>query len=91
MIKIDKDREFPSDIVLLHAANSKDIVYVDTMNLDGETNLKEKYVLAKDQVPTLSSAADVAGEVVCDPPHESLDDWDANFHFKATGKVVNAK
>ena len=53
MIKIDKDREFPADIVLLHAANSKDIVYVDTMNLDGETNLKEKYVLAKDQVPTL--------------------------------------
>lgn len=47
-VKVAKDREFPADLLLVGAAQGKDIVYVDTMNLDGETNLKEKYVFAKD-------------------------------------------
>lgn len=41
-IKVDKDNEFPADLLLLTAP--KEVVYVDTMNLDGETNLKEKYL-----------------------------------------------
>lgn len=44
IVMVEKDKEFPADMVLLHASQKKDIVYVDTMNLDGETNLKEKYV-----------------------------------------------
>jgi P-type E1-E2 ATPase len=44
IVMVQKDTEFPADLLLLHASNNKDIVYVDTMNLDGETNLKEKYV-----------------------------------------------
>lgn len=42
MIKILKEEEFPCDIVLLKADKPSGIVFVDTMNLDGETNLKEK-------------------------------------------------
>ena len=37
-----KDMEFPADLLLL--SSQKDIIYVDTMNLDGENNLKEKFV-----------------------------------------------
>ena len=44
-MKVIKDQEFPSDILLLYG--SKEIVYVDTMNLDGETNLKEKFLFSK--------------------------------------------
>ena len=46
IIRVDKDCDFPADLLLLHSP--KDIVYVDTMNLDGETNLKEKYLFDKD-------------------------------------------
>lgn len=77
--------------MILHAAQGKDIVYVDTMNLDGETNLKERFVLAKDRVPSLQAAGDLSGSLVCDPPHESLEDWDGNLHFHQDGHVVNAK
>ena len=42
VVKINNDTEFPADLLLLHASGGKDIVYVDTMNLDGETNLKDK-------------------------------------------------
>lgn len=46
VVMVHKDKEFPADILLLYA--TKEIIYVDTMNLDGETNLKEKNVFAKD-------------------------------------------
>jgi magnesium-transporting ATPase (P-type) len=85
---IEKDTEFPADILLLHASQNKDIVYVDTMNLDGETNLKEKYVFAKDY-SLARIEKEVSGEVVCDPPNESLDDWDGNIHYNNT--VLNCK
>jgi magnesium-transporting ATPase (P-type) len=42
---VEKDTEFPADLLLITAP--KEIVYVDTMNLDGETNLKEKYLFDK--------------------------------------------
>jgi phospholipid-translocating ATPase len=61
IVKIDKDKEFPADLLLLQAAKGKDIVYVDTMNLDGETNLKEKYCFAKSVLPTLETSANAQG------------------------------
>jgi P-type E1-E2 ATPase len=45
VVMVKKDTEFPSDILLLYGA--KEIIYVDTMNLDGESNLKEKFVFTK--------------------------------------------
>jgi hypothetical protein len=63
---------------LLCISAEKDVVYVSTMNLDGETNLKER-VLPFDNV-NLSNIAQFFGEIVCDPPHESLEIWDGNVH-----------
>lgn len=38
-----KDRGFiPADIVVLNSTNPNGVCYVETMNLDGETNLKHK-------------------------------------------------
>lgn len=90
VIKVEKDQEFPADLLLIYAANGKDLVYVDTMNLDGETNLKERFVFSRDHCGTLQSAAEMSGELVCDPPDESLDDWDGNIHF-SSGYVVNSR
>jgi len=45
IISLDCDHEAPADIVLLHCTNKSGVVFVDTMNLDGETNLKERLAL----------------------------------------------
>lgn len=45
---VQKDTEFPADLLLLHSVQNKDVVFVDTMNLDGETNLKEKQVFSRE-------------------------------------------
>jgi magnesium-transporting ATPase (P-type) len=40
-----KDEEFPADIVLLKSDKEGGIVFVDTMNLDGEVLLITIYIL----------------------------------------------
>lgn len=42
IVKILQDQFFPSDLILLNSSAPKGICYVETKNLDGETNLKHK-------------------------------------------------
>ncbi len=45
VIKVEKDHYFPADLLLVSSTNDDGIAYVETMNLDGETNLKIKKAL----------------------------------------------
>jgi phospholipid-translocating ATPase len=42
IIKLHRDDPVPADIVLLHSDGPNGIAYIETMALDGETNLKSK-------------------------------------------------
>lgn len=45
VIKVEKDSFFPADLLLLSSTNDDGIAYVETVNLDGESNLKIKKAL----------------------------------------------
>jgi phospholipid-translocating ATPase len=46
---VKKNEDIPSDILLLYSSNETGIAFVDTMALDGETNLKEKLACIDDE------------------------------------------
>jgi len=41
-MKIKEDENFPCDMILLQSSLPKGVCYIETKNLDGETNLKSK-------------------------------------------------
>ena len=44
IVKVKEDEFFPADMIVLKSFDSKGGLYVETKNLDGETNLKSKSV-----------------------------------------------
>ena len=75
-MKIEKDQQFPADILLIGARD--EIIFVDTMNLDGETNLKPR-VIANELANNEAFVNNLKGKIMCDRPNASLEDWDATI------------
>ena len=79
LVKVDKDTEFPTDMFILKSAKDSGIAYVDTLNLDGESSLKEKRTVPKIQEISEEDILNFDGEIHCDSPNENLEKWDANI------------
>lgn len=82
LVKVEKDQFFPADLLLLSSRYEDGICYVETMNLDGETNLKVKRAL--EVTLTLDDDAsykDFFGTIKCEDPNSSLYSFVGNFEF----------
>ncbi|XP_039070787.1 probable phospholipid-transporting ATPase 4 [Hibiscus syriacus] len=82
VVRVEKDQFFPSDLLLLSSNNEDGICYVETMNLDGETNLKPKRALEV----TLDLDEDedfknFKGIIKCEDPNPSLYTFVGNFEY----------
>ncbi|KAK1397343.1 hypothetical protein POM88_007206 [Heracleum sosnowskyi] len=70
VVKLEKDQFFPADLLLLSSSYEDGICYVETVNLDGETNLKVKRSLEV-TLPLDDDEAfkNFAGTVTCEDPN----------------------
>ncbi|KAI1484867.1 hypothetical protein F5X96DRAFT_399605 [Biscogniauxia mediterranea] len=74
IIRLQRDDNVPADIVLLHATGPNGIAYIETMALDGETNLKSKQaspLLAK-RCDTMENLKRCQAVVVSEDPNPDL-------------------
>ena len=49
LIKVKKDENFPADMLIIYSSNKEKNFYLQTSNIDGETNLKERDALSYTQ------------------------------------------
>lgn len=79
IIKVKKDEPFPCDLLMIRCSDSNGICFVDTMNLDGETNLKEKIVLKEFHGLEENILYNLKGVCDCDAPNEYIERFDATL------------
>ncbi|KAF7819576.1 putative phospholipid-transporting ATPase 8 isoform X1 [Senna tora] len=83
IIKVCKDDYFPADLLLLSSSYEDGVCYVETMNLDGETNLKLKHALEvtahlNDEI----SFQKFRAVVKCEDPNENLYSFIGALHYE---------
>ncbi|KAK3685126.1 hypothetical protein B0T22DRAFT_516968 [Podospora appendiculata] len=82
IVQLQRDENVPADIILLHATGPNGVAYIETMALDGETNLKSKSAcpLLVEHCGSIASMSACEVEVVSEDPNLDL----YNFEGRAT-------
>lgn len=80
VVRVARDEFFPADLLLLASSEPEGLAYVETANLDGETNLKVKQALPA--TAPLTSGATIGrlrGTLACEAPNNSLYTFDGTL------------
>jgi len=87
VVKVEENEAIPADMLILSSSEPDGLCYVETANLDGETNLKIKQ--AREETSRLVSPRDVArvtGKIVGEQPNSSLYTYEGTLYF--SGQAV---
>lgn len=83
VIKVEKDNFFPADLILLSSSYDEALCYVETMNLDGETNLKIKRSLEVTlNLNEDSTFKDFKAVIRCEDPNANLYSFVGSLEFE---------
>eukprot|EP00741_Cyanophora_paradoxa_P007254 tig00001095_g7017.t1 len=73
LVRVSAEQPFPADLVLVSSSEPSGMCYIETSNLDGETNLKIRQGLqATSKIRSEGELSVLRGVVECEQPNNSL-------------------
>lgn len=83
IVQIVNDEYFPADLIILTSSDSKGIAYIETKNLDGETNLKHKIAVKDTQLyfANESKLDNFRAAVKCEDPNPMIYQFNGVFYI----------
>lgn len=78
IIKVSGNESLPCDMVLLSTSDSTGVVYIQTTNLDGESNLKTRYAKQETQMKNPLEEK-IGGLIKCEKPNRNIYGFQANM------------
>lgn len=83
IVRVNSEEPFPADMILLASSEPEGLCYIETANLDGETNLKIKQ--AKQETSQLVSPMELSrlkGKIISEQPNSSLYTFEATMELQ---------
>jgi magnesium-transporting ATPase (P-type) len=82
IVRVEQDEFFPSDLVCLSTSEPAGLCYIETSQLDGETNLKIRRALpATSDYTSLHDLSNLYSTITCQPPNNQLYKFVGKFKF----------
>ncbi|XP_058107668.1 phospholipid-transporting ATPase 1 [Magnolia sinica] len=86
ILKIEADQTLPCDMVLLSTSDPTGVAYIQTINLDGESNLKTRYA-KQETLSRMPEKEGMNGLIRCERPNRNIYGFMANMDIE--GKRVS--
>ena len=86
LVRVESEEPFPADLILVASSEPEGLCYIETANLDGETNLKIKQALP--ETSTLVSSSELSrlgGRLRSEQPNSSLYTYEGTLTMQAGG------
>ena len=86
IVRVESEEPFPADLVLLATSEPEGLCYIETANLDGETNLKIKQAIPETaNLVSPSELSRLSGRARSEQPNSSLYTYEATLTMTAGG------
>ncbi|KAI8885265.1 phospholipid-translocating P-type ATPase [Backusella circina FSU 941] len=73
ILYVRSDDSIPADVIVLSTSEQDGLCYIETQNLDGETNLKIKHALqSTNHIETVEDCMEISCGIESEPPHPNL-------------------
>uniref|UniRef100_A0A671WBA4 Phospholipid-transporting ATPase n=1 Tax=Sparus aurata TaxID=8175 RepID=A0A671WBA4_SPAAU len=83
IIKLENNQFVAADILLLCSSEPYGLCYIETAELDGETNLKVRQALTvTSDLGDITKLMNFDGEVICEPPNNKLDKFTGTLYWR---------